>query len=250
MPGALGRYYLYDRSMDDEEWLVLDDIVQAALVGKVELRVRGFLDDDAHAWTWVPEQSHWLTDDGRTLTPEEAGALISAAETVSLGVSAMLPPNTSVQPLLETVVLDGSEDQLATARNGETQTFIFKGENFRTGMRILVDGYGYKELQLVDEHTARHTENLLNAVGPYYVISVMNQNGLQSNEFPIPVTGPFDPGRPLTFVTSNVVNTRNITKGGLPDILLVPEPSLLVLLMFGVPGLAGLAMIRRHASSS
>ena len=91
------------------------------------------------------------------------------------------------------------ENRLATARNGETQTFIFKGENFRPGMRILVDGYGYAELEWVDEHTARHTEHLLNVAGPYYVISVMNPNGLQSNEFPIPVIGPFNPGRLTSF---------------------------------------------------
>jgi hypothetical protein len=202
VPGALGRYLHYDRDLTDEEWLVLNDIVQAAIYHKVELRVRGHLDNTRHSWTWVPEGNQWLTDDGRILTREQAGALINAAEIVSLGVSAMLPADTSVQPLLETIVLEGSERHLATARNGEVQTFIFQGENFRPGMRILVDGFGYRELDVIDEGTARHTE-FVNAPGPYYIISVLNPNGLQSNEFPVPVVGPFDPNLVPTLEAEN-----------------------------------------------
>ena len=43
-----------------------------------------------------------------------------------------------------------------------------------------------------------------------------------------------------------VIDPSDVNNDGLPDILLVPEPSLLALLIFGVPGVAGLAVIRRR----
>jgi len=57
-------------------------------------------------------------------------------------------------------------------------------------MWILVDGWRYAQPTVIDSQTAEHIEDPVNAAGPYYIISVLNPDGLQSNEFPIPVLNP------------------------------------------------------------
>ena len=48
----------------------------------------------------------------------------------------------------------------------------------------------YVQPTVLDSQTAEHIEDPVNAAGPYYSISVLNPDGLQSNEFPIPVIQP------------------------------------------------------------
>ena len=48
----------------------------------------------------------------------------------------------------------------------------------------------YVQPTVLDSQTAEHTEDAVNAAGPCYIISVLNPDGLQSNEFPIPVIQP------------------------------------------------------------
>ncbi len=48
----------------------------------------------------------------------------------------------------------------------------------------------YVQPTVLDSQTAEHTEDPVNAAGSCYIISVLNPDGLQSNEFPIPVVQP------------------------------------------------------------
>ncbi|RMH33613.1 MAG: hypothetical protein D6690_11735 [Nitrospirae bacterium] len=85
--------------------------------------------------------------------------------------------------------MDGDDpNKLVTAINGRTQKFILKSRHFKPGMWILVDGRRYAQPTVIDSETAEHIEDPVNAVGPYYIISVLNPDGLKSNEFSGSVT--------------------------------------------------------------
>lgn len=187
VPGVLGRQVLYDGSLTPDEEQSLIEIATAAAAGKVTMRVVGRASGQNIGWAWQPATGTWLTDAGGTLTQSEVSALLAAGPFLVL-VTADLPPNTAIQPLLRTIVVEG-ETVIAEARNGETQTFELRGENFEPGMWLLVEGIPYAQPIVLDSSTAIHTEDPVNATSGFYVLSVMNPDGLASNEFPIPVTG-------------------------------------------------------------
>lgn len=190
VPGALGRSELYDGTPTTEEAETLIEIINAAAAHKVQMRVEGTLGQGNISWTWLPDTSEWQTKQGTILSQNQAAALLNQGLSYTLRVRADLPRDTKDQPLLENIVLADDPKHLATAVNGKKQTFILKGENFKPGMWILVDGWRYAQPTVIDAQTAEHIENPVNAGGPYYIISVLNPDGLQSNEFPIPVLQP------------------------------------------------------------
>lgn len=190
VPGALGRSTLFDGSPTPEEAQILTEIINAAAAHKVQMRVEGTLGQSPISWTWLPDTNEFQTAQGSILSFEEARDLITQASSYVLRVRADLPVETQDRPLLENIVDGDDPTQLATAINGKSQTFILKGENFKSGMWILVDGWRYAQPTVIDSQTAEHVEDPVNAAGPYYIISVLNPDGLQSNEFPIPVLNP------------------------------------------------------------
>lgn len=202
-PGVLGRQVLYDGFPNGEEAQSLIEIITAASIGKVTMHLSGTANGEPLEWTWQPATSTWLTSLGATLTQAEAAAVLSAGPVLIL-VTADLPPNTSTQPLLRTVVVQG-ETVIAEAKNGQTQTFEFRGENFEPGAILLVEGIPYATLQVIDSTTAVHTEAPVNASPGFYILSVLNPNGLMSNEFPITVTGQ-PGGPPETFKPAPIPN--------------------------------------------
>jgi YVTN family beta-propeller protein len=187
VPGVLGRQVLYDGKLSEEEARSVIEIINAAAVGKVTLRIDGVLGGVPIHWTWLRATNQYLAAGGTVLSAEEVQALLSSGVAFQLVLTAALPHNTAQQPLLESIVLEGAENALANAVNGATQVFLLKGQNFQPGMWILVDGAHYQQPEVLDPTTARHVEDPVHAAGPYYIISVHNPDGLQSNEFPIPV---------------------------------------------------------------
>lgn len=187
VPGALGRSVLYDGSPTPEEAATITEIINAAAAQKVQMRVEGNLGQSVISWVWLPVTNEFQTAQGTILSFEAARDLINQVSSHKLRVRADLPADTEHQPLLENIVDGDNPSQLATAINGQTQTFVLKGENFKQGMWILVDGWRYAQPTVIDPQTAEHIENPVNAAGPYYIISVLNPDGLQSNEFPVPV---------------------------------------------------------------
>ncbi|MEC7582964.1 MAG: cytochrome c peroxidase [Planctomycetota bacterium] len=186
VPGVLGRQVLWDGTPIGDETESLQEIVTAAVAGKVTLRVTGQAGGGSVDWTWQPWNGTWLTPTG-TLTQADVVAILQSA-TFLLLVTADLPLNTETKPLLRTVVVQG-ETVIAEAKNGENQTFEFRGENFLPGMWLLVDGFRYVQPLVIDSNTALLVETPVNAPAGFYVLSLLNPNGLASNEFPIPVTG-------------------------------------------------------------
>ena len=190
IPGALGRSTLFDGSPTPEEAQILTEIINAAAAHKVQMRVEGTLSGSSISWVWLPDTNEFQTAQGTILAYNEATALLNQAGIYTLRVRADLPVDTEAQPLLENIVDGDDPTKLATAINGKTQTFILKGRNFKPGMWILVDGWRYAQPTVLDSQTAEHVEEPVNAAGPYYIISVLNPDGLQSNEFPVPVLHP------------------------------------------------------------
>lgn len=190
LPGVLGRSVLYDGSPTPAEARMLTEIIDASAAHKVRLRVEGRLDGAAVSWTWLPDTNEFQTPEGTILSHGDVVALLRQVGTYRLRVRADLPIETEHQPLLENIVDRDDPNTLATAINGRTQTFLLKGRNFKPGMWILVDGRRYAQPRVIGPETAEHVEDPVNATGPYYIISVLNPDGLQSNEFPIPVKHP------------------------------------------------------------
>jgi YVTN family beta-propeller protein len=204
LPGILGRSVLYDGSPTPEEAQILTEIINAAAAHKVRMRVEGNLGQNPISWVWLPATNEFQTAQGTTLSHSEAAALLSQASSYTLRVRADLPSDTQDQPLLENIVDGDNPKQLVNAINGKTQTFILTGQNFKQGMWILVDGWRYVQPTVLDSQIAEHIEDPVNAAGSYYIISVLNPDGLQNNEFPIPVLNPnsVNPGQPISFAPS------------------------------------------------
>lgn len=201
-PGILGRQVLFDGTPTPEETAVLNEILDAAATGKIGMRIHGTTASGEVHWLFVPSPvPSFVTGDGESLSLGEVRAILAAGPHLVL-VTADLPTNTDRQPLLRTIVTLDSPNLIASAVNGKTQTFEVHGSNFVPGMWLLVEGIPYVELEVVSDTLARHTENPVNAPGPFYVLSLLNPDGLQSNEFPIPVLGEPDSTLPFTFETS------------------------------------------------
>ncbi len=190
VPGALGRSALFDGSPTPEEAQILTEIINAAAAHKVRMRVEGTLGGASISWIWLPDTNEFQTAQGTILSYDEVTALLNQAGGYTLRVRADLPVDTEDQPLLENIVDGDDPNKLVTAVNGKTQTFILQGRNFKPGMWILVDGWRYAQPAVLNSQTAEHIEDPVNAAGPYYIISVLNPDGLQSNEFPVPVLHP------------------------------------------------------------
>jgi YVTN family beta-propeller protein len=198
VPGALGRQVLYDGSPGPGEAEALVEIIAAAAAEKVAMRLDGRVGKAMVGWTWLPATNEYAAADGALLSADEVAALL-VANPHQLQVTAHLPANTAVRPLLDAIVLESSPGELANAINGERQVFVFRGSGFAPGLWVLVDGWRYRQAEVLDATTARLVEDPVSAAGPYYVVSVQNPGGLASNEFPVPVLGPPAPGPAPTF---------------------------------------------------
>jgi YVTN family beta-propeller protein len=202
LPGVLGRQVLLDGTPTPQEDASLTEILTAADSGKITMRIHGTTTSGQVHWRLVPGTAPtFITEGGDVLTLEDVRAILEDGPYLLL-VTADLPTNTGHQPLLRTVVTLDTPNLIATAINGISQTFEFRGSGFVPGMRLLVDGFPYVELEVISDTVARHTESHLNAAGPFYILSLLNPNGLQSNEFPMPILGEPDLLLPFDFAMS------------------------------------------------
>lgn len=199
LPGVLGRQVLFDGTPTAEEGIMLTEILDAADDGKITMRIHGTTATGSVHWFFVPgAPPTFVSEDGQILTPDEVEAILATGPYLLL-VTADLPTHTDVQPLLRTIVTLGAPGVIATAQNGKTQTFEIRGSGFVPGMWLLVDGFPYVQPAVLSDSVARHTESPVNAPASFYVLSLLNPAGLQSNEFPMPVVGDPDPTKPPTF---------------------------------------------------
>ena len=202
LPGILGRQVLFDGTPTAEEDLQITELLIATDQRKITLRIDGTTANGEVHWTLVPKPVPFFLDEtGKTLSIEEARDILEAGPYLLL-LTADLPAHTGQQPLLRTVVALDEPNRIAAATNGKTQTFEIRGSGFVPGMWLLVDGIPYAQVEVESDSVARHTENPVNAPGDFYVLSLLNPDGLQSNEFPIPIVGPSDETLPPSFKPS------------------------------------------------
>ena len=202
LPGILGRQVLFDGTPTPEEDLQITELLIATEQRKITLRIDGATANGEVHWTLVPKPVPFFLDEtGKTLNIEEARDILEAGPYLLL-LTADLPAHTGQQPLLRTIVALDEPNRIAAATNGKTQTFEIRGSGFVPGMWLLVDGIPYAQVEVQSDSVARHTENPVNAPGDFYVLSLLNPDGLQSNEFPIPIVGPSDETLPPSFKPS------------------------------------------------